>query len=88
MSTATNTNPTPQKSPFKKAWDAWMKFNHMLGNVIAKFWLTLLYFTVLVPFGIWTRLSVDPLDLRPKPAATYWRPHTSSSSPSITEGRE
>ena len=85
---SSSANPAPEKPFFRRIWDGWMKFNHILGDIIAKFWLTLLYFTLLLPFGLWTRLAVDPLDLRPKSASTYWHPHTESSSNTISQGGE
>jgi len=86
MASSKDTN--SEKSSVKKFWESWKKFNHSLGNLIAKLQLTLLYFTILAPFGLWTRLRVDPLGFRPKPAPTYWHVYSSSSSKSNHPGRE
>lgn len=88
MSPSDNTQSAPLKSSRVNFWEGWKKFNHALGNFIAKVQLTLLYFTILVPFGIWTRLWMDPLDLRARPAETYWHPHSSTHPKTISSGRE
>jgi hypothetical protein len=87
MSSPRNANPIPEKSA-RRFWESWKKVNQFIGNLIAKLQLSLLYFTILVPFGIWTRLWIDPLDLRSKPATTYWHAPTPSSSKTINPGRE
>lgn len=48
----------------RKIWDAWKKVGRAIGDFIARVVLSILYFTVVLPFGLITRLGRDPLDLR------------------------
>jgi hypothetical protein len=47
-----------------------------IGNVVARVILTVMYFTLLPLFAVWTRLRVDPLRLKPK--ETAWLPRADS----------
>jgi hypothetical protein len=76
MSSTNNVNNSAEQPFFKRLWAGWQKFNHALGNFIAKLQLGLLYFIVILPFGLWTRFVTDPLDLNPKPANSYWKAYT------------
>lgn len=53
----------------------WMALGEALGRVVSPVVLALLYFLVVTPFGLASRLRRrDPLGLRPDPRApTYWR---------------
>jgi hypothetical protein len=54
---------------------AWSALGAGLGRVVSPLVLAVLYFLVVTPFGLLSRLRRrDPLGLRPDPgAATYWR---------------
>lgn len=59
----------------KKAWQAWLRFGRMIGDIIGRLVLTIFYFTLFVPFGLGMRLVGDPLELRHKHkpgGATRW----------------
>jgi hypothetical protein len=45
------------------AWQRWQVIAHVNGDYIARLFVNLFYFTVLVPFALITKLS-DPLALR------------------------
>jgi hypothetical protein len=47
-----------------------------IGNVVGRILLTILYFVLLPPFAIWTRLRLDPL--RMKSARAEWVPRPAS----------
>jgi hypothetical protein len=44
-----------------KVWHVWKQIGEMIGNFIARFVLTVFYFTLFVPFGLGVRLFSDPL---------------------------
>jgi hypothetical protein len=54
---------------------AWTVLGEALGRVVSPMVLAVLYFLVVTPFGLLSRLRRrDPLGLRPDPKAdTYWR---------------
>jgi hypothetical protein len=54
---------------------AWTTLGDFLGRIVSPVVLAILYFLVVTPFGLLSRLRRrDPLGLRPDPkAATYWR---------------
>ena len=45
-----------------------------IGNVVGRVLLTVLYFVLLPPFAIWTRLRVDPLRIKTARAEWVKRP--------------
>lgn len=52
---------------------AWMKFAALLGHVNSRVLLTLMYYLVMTPYGIVTRLlGRDPLRRRGAKAESYW----------------
>jgi hypothetical protein len=52
---------------------AWMGFAFVAGNVMSRVVLTLFYFLVMTPVGLFMRLiGRDKLGLRRRSAATYW----------------
>ena len=55
---------------------AWAALGEALGRIVAPLVLAVLYFAVVTPFGLLSRLRRrDPLGLKPDPALpTYWRP--------------
>ena len=56
----------------KKAWAVWKKVGHFIGNVVGRVVLTILYFTVVLPFGVGVRLFGDPLAVRPTSRTSFW----------------
>jgi len=45
-------------------WQGWKKFGRKLGDVQARLLLSLLYFTVFVPFALVLRWFCDPLGIK------------------------
>lgn len=58
---------------------AWTALGDALGRIVSPLVLGVLYFLVVTPFGLMSRLSRrDPLGLKPNPEIpTYWRPPAS-----------
>jgi len=49
-----------------KAWKKWRAFGQVMGDFVARIFMTVFYFTVAVPFGVGVRLFKDPLHLKTK----------------------
>ena len=50
----------------KLAWKKWRAFGKVMGDFVARIFMTVFYFTIAVPFGIGVRLLKDPLRLKSK----------------------
>jgi hypothetical protein len=48
----------------KKIWHGWLRFGLFIGNLFGRIILTILYFTIVLPFGILTSLAMDPLNIK------------------------
>ncbi len=67
---------TPDEAPrgaLKRLWHAWRRFGQFMADVTARVVLSLFYFTVFLPFGLYVTLFRDPLHLRPVTASPTWR---------------
>jgi len=53
----------------KLVWKKWRAFGQVMGDFVARIFMTIFYFTVAVPFGIGVRLFKDPLRLKSRDAA-------------------
>jgi hypothetical protein len=56
----------------RRIWAAWKKIGHVIGDFIGRVVLSLLYFSLVLPFGLGLRLTSDPLRLKPSPRPSYW----------------
>ncbi|MBL8154887.1 MAG: hypothetical protein JNM70_11950 [Anaerolineae bacterium] len=54
------------------AWDRLKIIAAIVGDIEARVIVTVFYFTILVPFGLLSRLGKDPLRLAPTPEASHW----------------
>ena len=52
------------------AWQAWKRLAHKIGNFQARVLLTIIYATVVLPFGVMVRLFSDFLLIKSRP--TKW----------------
>ena len=57
----------------KRAWQAWKRIAHAIGNFEARVLLTIFYAVLVLPFGITSRLFSDPLRIKHRP--TRWLVH-------------
>jgi len=48
----------------RKIWDYWLRFGLFIGNLIGHIFLTLFYFTIMVPFGLGVRFFSDPMAIK------------------------
>jgi hypothetical protein len=60
------------KAILRNGWSRWKGMAAQIADFQARWLLTVLYFTLLLPFGALLRRLADPLQLRPRPAATGW----------------
>ncbi len=49
---------------FRRLWEAWKRLAHLVGNFQARVLLTLVYFVLVLPFGLAVRLWADPLRIK------------------------
>lgn len=61
-------------------WEIWKRFGRFMGNLITRIVLTLLYFTIFVPFGIGARLFTDPLQIKEERADSWNQRDTGDKS--------
>jgi hypothetical protein len=54
------------------AWERLKVILSVVGDAQARFIAFLFYYTILVPFGLASRLFSDPLHLRQHQESTYW----------------
>jgi hypothetical protein len=60
-------------STYKRAWEAWKKFGHKIGNFQARIILSIVYAILVLPFGLAARWFSDPLRIKKKPE--QWLDH-------------
>ena len=56
----------------RQAWKKWRAFGKVMGDFVARIFMTVFYFTIAIPFGIGVRIFKDPLRLKSKQA--NWLP--------------
>ena len=70
------------KRLFRKIYEYWMAFGHVMGAVMTPVWMLLVYVAVFGPSHIVAvAMRMDPLDRRMAPCASFWKqreqhPHT------------
>ena len=65
------TKPAAPKPLWRRAWEGWQRFAHVIGNFQARVLLAVFYFVVVPPFAMIVKLFKDPLHMH-KPAGTFW----------------
>jgi hypothetical protein len=80
------------KAPARDAdgglWKAWKRFARRMGNYQSRVLMALIYFTIVLPFGLGVTLLADPLKTRHIKGASRWQPKELQAKPSIEEARE
>ncbi len=80
----------PQAQPSHTSsnlWNAWKDFARQMGNYQSRVLIALIYFTVVMPFGLGVTLLGDPLGLKRAHGSSNWRPKELPLKPSIEEAR-
>jgi hypothetical protein len=70
----------------KRIWSVWKKLGTAIGDFLARIVLSILYFTLVLPFGLITCLTRDPLDLDPD-SQTRWHDRRTNDH-TIEDGRK
>ena len=70
----------------KIVWKRWQQFGQLIGDLFARIVLTILFFTVLMPFCIGIRLFGDPLKMKSDNQVTCWT-ECSADTPNLTRSR-
>src|SRR5262245_20998983 len=63
----------PQQSLLRRAWEGWKKFAHVIGVFNTRVIMSVLYFIIVLPFGLVFRQFSDPLQLQ-EPPDSNWVP--------------
>lgn len=58
----------------RKLWNRWKAIGQKIADFQARLILTLVYFIVVLPFGLLVRLLSDPLAVKNKSRTTMWIP--------------
>ncbi len=48
----------------RRLWSGWQRLGRWLGDQVARVFLVVFYFSVMLPFGVFVRWAQDPLGLR------------------------
>ncbi len=76
---------TERVNPLRAGWEHWKRMAHAVGVVQTRFLMVIFYFAVVLPTGIFMRLSQDRLRLA-HPDGSCWIPHK-QEEPSIETAR-
>jgi hypothetical protein len=57
-----------------RLWEGWKRFGHALGNFQARVLLTLIYYVLVLPFGLAVRLFSDTMHLKKRPGKWFDHP--------------
>jgi hypothetical protein len=55
-----------------KGWSKWKKASDRVANIQARVLLTIFYFTLMAPFGLWQAFIADRLRLKRPSGDSYW----------------
>jgi hypothetical protein len=69
-------------------WNAWKGFASRMGNYQSRVLMTLIYFVIVLPFGVGVTLLSDPLNIKRPQGPSNWHPKELPLKPSIEESRE
>jgi hypothetical protein len=69
-----------------RAWQAWRRVAHWLGEKQAIVVYTILYFAVIGPIALVRRVFTDPLQLRARRRTSFWLPRA-PAPPTLDEAR-
>jgi hypothetical protein len=66
----------------------WKEIVSSIGDFQARWLLTVIYFTFVLPFGLITRLVKDPLSIRHRPIGSAWSKRVTLNEIGLEEGRK
>jgi hypothetical protein len=65
---------------FKAFWAGWKAYGRRLGNFQSRILLALIYFPIVIPFGILVRLFQDPFLKKTRRSESNWLPRQRSGT--------
>lgn len=65
---------TPPRPLWRRAWEGWMRFAHVLGVINTRIIMFIFFFIFVLPIGLVLQLLRDPLHIK-HPPDTNWVPH-------------
>ena len=68
------------KTALVRAWQAWKRVAHWIGEKQAFVVYTVLYFVVIGPIALVRRLTSDPLQLRGRGRVSFWIPRPATAA--------
>ena len=57
----------------KRFWEKWKAFAEVFGHIMSGVILTILYCTVVLPYGLALRFFSDPLNVKSTPKDSNWK---------------
>jgi hypothetical protein len=73
---------------FRRFWQGWQRFGKKVADVQARVLLSIVYFTVVMPFGIAVRLLADPLAIKPGRRRGWIDRAPDTGTPLVRAGRQ
>jgi len=64
------------KRNLKAGWKKWRRISDRVANIQARIVLTIFYYTVMAPFGLWQALVADKLRLKHPGTESFWLERT------------
>jgi hypothetical protein len=80
----------PEAAPLDTAgglWNRWKVFASRMGNYQSRVLMALVYFTIVLPFGLGVALVGDPLGVKRGGTESNWQPKRLPGESSIEEAR-
>ena len=59
----------------KKLWEKWKEFSLIIGSFMSRLILSIIYFTLILPYGLGVRFFSDPLAIKSIPRESGWKPY-------------
>jgi len=72
----------------RNLWGQWKSFARAMGEFQSRILLGVVYFFVVAPFGIITRIFKDPLLLKRKGSGSNWSPGDHPTSENLDKARK
>ena len=66
----------------------WKEIISSIGDFQARWLLTVIYFTFVLPFGLFTHLVKDPLSIRHRPNGSAWIKREALKEIGLADGRK
>lgn len=62
----------PNENILLRIWRAWIRFGHLIGEVMSWVWMPLFYYIIAMPIALWVKASKDPLQVNTGKKGSYW----------------